>query len=604
MKKYFSIIKDKGLKWCFNRFGYFLKIKSLNLFPSLEKLYEKKIGAVKRLDVFHPLLEELKTFITELPDVAKRKIVLAADRASNGIIEAFSSIDLNYGNPVNWQINPLTGKAIDRRKKWFRISDFDKEIGDIKAIWEISRFSHFFSYSRAYLLTSDDKYYQFFSNQLNDWVRNNEYSYGANFKCGQECSIRMINVLFAYSVFKELLTEQDISNISYVVETSYRKVLSNFKYAYKCQKNNHVLSELCGMVAGAYCTEDSKVLRKAVTYLNKSIHEQFLADGGYVQQSFVYQRLAFQDLEAIITILKRANLFIDKQSADLLNASLLQMLQCMDTCGDMPNYGANDGSLIFPATSCGYRDFRPAVQSLYAILNGEKLFETGFADEEMLWFGVNKKLPRKAIEIKSSHFQQTGIFTFRKPRFWLMVVAKNKANHMDNGHFDIWANGANIFCDSGTYSYADPLGDDLLSTSAHNTIKCTNKEQLKRFGKFAFYGQPKIELLGVDENSIEFKVLFSSGYFHKRSILLSDDTITIQDESNEPFESLIHTPCRVIPGESAIESKAFRIIPNQYFSVLKAKRSLYYYRFDTISKIVIKGDCKTVTTHIKINGEE
>ncbi len=43
------------------------------------------------------------------------------------------------------------------------------------------------------LLTDDEKYYKAFQAQLHDWLENNEYGYGANFKCGQECSLRVVN---------------------------------------------------------------------------------------------------------------------------------------------------------------------------------------------------------------------------------------------------------------------------------------------------------------------------------------------------------------------------------------------------------------------------
>ena len=116
-----------------------------------------------------------------------------ADLACEGTVIGFSSTRMSYGIPINWQLNPISGKACDNTLKWYRIPDFDKERGDIKAVWEISRFSHFVTLARAYLVSKNEKYYNAFSEQLAAWLKENPYSFGANFKCGQECALRMMN---------------------------------------------------------------------------------------------------------------------------------------------------------------------------------------------------------------------------------------------------------------------------------------------------------------------------------------------------------------------------------------------------------------------------
>ena len=75
-----------------------------------------------------------------------------------------------------------------------------------------------------------------FSSQIKSWIENNEYSYGSNYKCGQESALRMINILMAYTVFKKhgLTTESDDNNVKKIIEGGYKKILSNFFYAHKC----------------------------------------------------------------------------------------------------------------------------------------------------------------------------------------------------------------------------------------------------------------------------------------------------------------------------------------------------------------------------------
>jgi len=247
-----SLLTEYGLKWTINRSLYSMKLIMMSKIPITEKIFEKDI-TIKRIDIFKFNTALIKDYLQNLKDDKKGSIILIADKAIDGIINGFSSTELNYGNPINWHLNPLTGVESKRNVKWYRIPDFNTKIGDIKVIWEASRFTHFIYFCRAYLITGKLKYYEAFSSQLKDWLEDNPYSYGVNYKCGQEATLRMINVLITYAVFSTygLITEDDKVNIIKLVEGSYKKVLSNFFYAHKCIKNNHTFSEILGLIIGA-----------------------------------------------------------------------------------------------------------------------------------------------------------------------------------------------------------------------------------------------------------------------------------------------------------------------------------------------------------------
>ena len=83
-----------------------------------------------------------------------------------------------------------------------------------------------------------------------------------------------------------------------------------------------------------------------------------------------------------------------------------------DENGDVPNYGSNDGALIFPLTTCGYRDFRPVLNTLYVLIKGQRLYDYGNYDEELLWFGNKIEYPNVNIKRESSHFHESGFILF------------------------------------------------------------------------------------------------------------------------------------------------------------------------------------------------
>ena len=235
-----ALLKEYGAGWLLNRTLYSVKLKLMRFAPFTEKWFEKKTAYPTRLDLFELDTDALRGFVRGLSERGKEHLIQTADKICAGIITGFSSVDLDYGSPIDWQLSPLTGERCDEKKKWYRIPDFDEKRGDIKVIWEASRFSHFITLARAYLLTEERKYYRAFSTQLEEWLEKNPYGCGANFKCGQECSLRMINALLAFSLFRQcgITTDADADRVNDLIDRCYRKILSNFFYAYKCIKNN------------------------------------------------------------------------------------------------------------------------------------------------------------------------------------------------------------------------------------------------------------------------------------------------------------------------------------------------------------------------------
>lgn len=614
-----SVIKEYGTGWAVNRALYSAKLKMLKTIHPAEKFFEAKTSYPSRVLLFPINIVELKNIINGLSDEDKLKLISTADDACKGVIKGFSSTDLDYGNPIDWQLNPITGKKCDKNKKWFMIPDFDKNRGDIKIIWEASRFSHFITLARAFLLTEDMKYYLAFSEQLSSWLKENEYSLGANFKCSQECSLRMVNAMLSFTIFRQtgIATDADQSNVKDLVDRCYRKVLSNFFYAYKCIKNNHTISELMGMIVGAWCCEDEQQLGKAFRLLAEVIDEQFTIDGGYRQFSFNYQRLALQDLECILSIQSIVGKCLpEKVNAKIKNAAWL-MYQCQDETGDMPNYGSNDGALIFPVTSCSYRDFRPVINTIYALITGEQLYAKGKHQEELLWFSGGKPLkdyPHKAIDRKSSKFPEAGLFTLRKKNSWAMIVLndyKTRPAHLDQLHFDLWIEGVNVLCDAGTYSYASELGRSLVKNRSHNTVKIDGKSQMKVHGPFLIYNWTKRKRGYCDTNVFEGTMVSSNGYTHKRRVEQTDFGYRIIDSVNcDPNENifiLFHTPLDVECEGSVARlswegNKLFEIHSAKIIKQTISNRSLYYLKKENDTCIYMNiAAGESVVTEIRIN---
>jgi len=573
----------------------------MSAIPITEKFFERKV-AIKQIDIFQVDTREIEAFLNDISLEKKHEITKIADDAAEGKISGFSSIELNYGSPINWHLNPITKIEVDKHIKWYNIPDFDPVRGDIKVVWEASRFTHFFYFVRAYMITKDTKYYKAFSTQISDWIKQNPYSYGPNYKCGQEATLRMISALIAYSVFKNyrLATKADEIHLKKLVEDSYKKVKSNFFYAHKCIKNNHTLSEITGLIVGAWCCEDETALKKAYQLMDREIGKQFMSDGGYIQYSFNYQRFALQIMEFVLKISDTTGIDLSEHSKMLIEKSVLQMYQLQDETGDVPNYGSNDGALIFPVTICGYRDFRPMLNSVYAVLKGKRLYEIGNYDEEILWFSRIDigNIPHAGIKRQSIAYRESGFYSLRHTDGHLMVVLqdfKTRPAQMDQMHIDLWHKGVNILCDSGTYSYATDLGKQLALTSAHNTVKIRDKEQMIKHGPFFIYSWSCASDIEFTEYHFKGTMTSKNGYSHtriinKESLGYSIEDLVVGDAEN--YEILFHTPCEIERNEHGLDlffdnKLIARIITRDDIQISQSYRSLHYLEKESIYQISI-----------------
>ncbi len=593
-----SLLTEYGLKWTLNRGLYSLKLKAMCKLPAIEKVFEKNV-IVTRIDIFNFDIDSIRDFLLKLDDEKRAGIISIADKAIEGVITGFSSIELNYGKPINWHLNPQTGVESRRDTKWYRIPDFNTEMGDIKVIWEASRLTHFLYFSRSYLITEDIRYYEAFSNQLVDWLKNNSYSYGANYKCGQEATLRMINVLMTYAVFKScgVTTEEDKENVIRIVEGSYKKVLSNFFYAHKCIKNNHTFSEILGLIVGAWCCEDEVAVQKSFELMDDEIKSQFLEDGGFTQYSFNYHRFTLQILECLYKVSEKTGVYITE--IDRLKKSVLLLYQVQEQDGNVPNYGSNDGALIFPLTACGYRDFRPVLNTIYALLEEKRLYEYGDYYEELLWFGKKRELPNANIKRESSSFNNSGFYTICHDGGFLMTCLqdfKSRPAHMDQLHIDLWHKGINVFCDSGTYSYASELGKELASTSGHNIVKLDDLEQMNKCGTFLVSDWTSIRDVKHDNNNFCGSMISKNGYSHTRKIVTTKHGYQIDDAVigvGDKCKCLFHTPCEVKVTSYGFElhkhGKKLCTVKtdSNNIEIHKVYRSLYYLKKEEINRITI-----------------
>jgi hypothetical protein len=155
--------------------------------------------------------------------------------------------------------------------------------------------------------------------------------------------------------------------------------------------------------------------------------------------------------------------------------------------GLTPNYGSDDGSLIFPLASTVYRDYRPLHQLGAAVLDRPPL-QSGPWDEAALWFGVEPAVEKTNPTIPGPS-AETGYFRLGNETSWALIRAgqyTRRPFQADQLHVDLWWQGINLARDAGTYLYNGPSPWDnaLAGSAVHNTVTVDHCDQMRRAGRF------------------------------------------------------------------------------------------------------------------------
>jgi hypothetical protein len=488
---------------------------------------------------------------------APGRVIKVADDALNGKILFFGKWVADLGCPPDWLLNPVDNAKYSTESHWTEIPDLSEDMGDIKYVWEASRFPQAFYFVRAYALTGDERYPEGFWSQFESWVRANPIELGPHWRCGQEIAIRSFAWVFALYAFagSHATTEKRIALMLKHLWHNAVHIEKNHWYALRCVRNNHSLSEAAGMFTTGtlfpFFPEASRWTRKGFEHLVSEAMWQIYPDGSYVQYSTNYARLVVQLFTWCTQIANSNGRDLPRNLKERLRKLMFFLYALQDTStGRLPNYGSNDGALIFPLSSCDYLDYRPALNALGEVLDGQPLYELGPWSEEAAWFvgptlgisdedmGGSDRISHPAEGKPVVSFPEGGYYVLRSAELQAMIRCgkyRHRPSQADMLHFDLFYKGHSVLIDPGTYSY-NPKGDWVqyfTGTQSHNTITVDGLDQMKKGSRFLWinwvngktldFGQKGSACMFVGEHYGYSPVV------HRRFVALREDTIVVID---------------------------------------------------------------------------
>ena len=448
---------------------------------------------------------DIATLKRIMTDQGDRETIRIADDFCAGQFLLYSHHRKNLSQPVNWLLNPFTGTSHDAALHWCDHPTFSERLGDVKDVWEASRFACAFWLTRAYAITHDEKYPAAFWQLVESWIDQNPPNRGPNWKCGQETALRCIAWIFALYAFanSSATTPARIATMTKALALQADRIAGNITYAVS-QKNNHGLSEAAGLITIGLLFPElrnaSKWVDKGTRIFECEVLRQIYPDGSYVQHSMNYHRVMLHDCLWVIRLCKLNDRPISTNVVERVRSAGRFLLAMLDpTTGRVPNYGSNDGALVLPLTSCDYTDYRPTAAAAMYLADDNRVLPEGPWDEFTYWLFGSQALqtPIKQAPQSSKRFDTGGYYTLRDSDDWCVIrchTYRDRPAHVDPLHLDLWHRGLNILGDSGSYKYYDPATPETVrffkDIRAHNTIEIDNRGPLDLLSRFMWTPWP------------------------------------------------------------------------------------------------------------------
>ena len=447
----------------------------------------------------------------------------------------------NYGQDINWKYWPVQ----------------DNELR-----WQLHRHKWFTPMGKAYRLSGDEKYAKEWAFQYMDWIKKNplvKINKDDYEMKGKAAEGEAENARFAWRPLEVSHRLQDqtsqfqlfITSPSFTPEFLTEFLLNYHKHAVHILQNysdqgNHLLFEAQRiMYAGVFFPEfkEAAAWRKSgIDILNREIGVQVYEDGGQFELDPHYHLAA-------INIFCKALYLAD------MNGFRNEFPQkYMDTVENMIMFYLN---ICFPDyTNPCFSDAKLAKKK--EMIKNYKEWHKLYPENQTIQYFATEGKQGALPAYLSKGFLKSGFFVFRNS--WgtdavqMVVKAGPKAFwhcQPDNGTFELWFNGKNLFPDSGSYVYA---GDEEVmkwrnwfrQTRVHNT-QTLNDETLETTESVTRLWQP--------EGKEQILVTENQGYKnlkHRRSVFFVDNTyFVIVDEAVGTAKGMINLHYQMPRGKIA-----------------------------------------------------
>lgn len=465
---------------------------------------------------------------------------------ANGLLKnefvLFSHIRYQFAGEVDWHRDVVHDVLFDRSRHF---SDVVLGSGDIKCVWELSRFEWALLLARAYRSSGDENYLTKLNQLTNSWLDANPPYQGVNWFCGQETAIRLVNILLCWFV----LGRQGSPGLVKLVRLHLERINLTLMYAIS-QNNNHGTSETAGLFIGGCWLRNNaetgdqngpaeRYIEKGRKGLEERVRSLVFSDGGFSQYSTNYHRVLLDTLSQVefwrLT-------FDEPEFSQAFNEQYRRATYWLEILvagkeGETLNLGANDGARLFDLSDAEYSDVRPTLELAGRLSKQSSVFPTESSNRSLAWLDLNPGASEQ-VPGSSELFRDFGLVILKRGELFVSVRFANfryRPSQADCLHVDVFYKGRSIARDLGSYSYHHDEHEFFSGNHSHNTISFAGTEQMPRIGQFLFGAWLTMDSVGEirDESEIlSWRGSFTDfmGNSQTRTVSVSESSVVIRDE--------------------------------------------------------------------------
>jgi hypothetical protein len=416
-----------------------------------------------------------------------------ADGAREGHFNLLGMRRLPFGRPIDWHLEPTSGKKVPL-VPWKRLDSLDTSVtGDKKVIWELNRHQHLVAFGRAYLHTGDARYAEALVEHMVAWIDANPPALGINWVSSVDIAFRCISWLWAIALLRSGIESPPLPAAGIARALQLQGCHIETYLSTYFSPNTHLTGEALGLYYLGTCLPE---LERAARWRNlgraillRQLEIQVRPDGAYFEQSTWYQRYTADFYMHFILLAERAGEPLPPRVRERLAALLDLLMWITRPDGTSPYIGDDDGGKLLMLEESAPNDWRATLCS-GAVMFGRgdyKHVAGGFAEETHWLLGPDAKTAYERIvaEPPGAHsraFVDGGYHVMRSgwsadSSFLLVDCGPHGALSCGHAHADalsveVAALGTTMLVDSGTFTYTGSreMRDLFRSTAMHNTL--------------------------------------------------------------------------------------------------------------------------------------
>lgn len=466
--------------------------------PSGQRCFRKgvtDIASIENISKMIPMSAELVSGPNSCREFGGLSVMLqqVADKSLDGRFDLLGMRDLQFGTPIDWHLEPTSGKR-SPRIHWKALDNLDDELtGDKKVVWELNRHQHLLALAYTYLCTNNERYALCAVKHMTDWIRDNPPASGINWTSSLELAFRCISWLWTIAMLQswpgwrksQILTIKESLCAQGVHIESY---LSTYY-----SPNTHLTGEALGLYYLGHCLPELKKAdrwhRLGRSILLDQVARQVRTDGVYFEQSTWYQRYTFDFYSHFILLADRAKDELPSDVKQKVKHLLDFLMWITRPDGTSPYLGDDDGGKLLMLHTARPGDWRTVLSTGAAMFSdGQYKFVAGDYYEETYFLlgesGHNafRRIPAVSPQKKGRAFHEGGYFVMRSgwtkdANFLLIDCGPHGMMNCGHAHadalsFELSALGTTFLVDPGTYSYTNSSEwrNVFRSTSMHNCL--------------------------------------------------------------------------------------------------------------------------------------